>query len=89
MATSRIDMRIDKEIKQAAEKAASLQGMKSLTEYVVRLIQQDSERVIREHKTITLEQDIFERFMKACDAAAAPTAKLADICNIAEKKGAQ
>lgn len=34
MATSRIDMRIDETVKAAAEKAAALEGMKSLTEYV-------------------------------------------------------
>ena len=38
MATSRIDMRIDETVKAAAEKAAALKGMSSLTEYVVRLI---------------------------------------------------
>jgi hypothetical protein len=37
MTTSRIDMRIDDEIKAAAEKAAALLGTKSLTEYIVRL----------------------------------------------------
>ncbi|HED33092.1 MAG TPA: DUF1778 domain-containing protein [Gammaproteobacteria bacterium] len=40
MATTRIDMRVDEALKAAAEKAAALKGMKSLTEYVVRLIDQ-------------------------------------------------
>ena len=76
MATSRIDMRIDESIKAAAEKAAALEGMKSLTEYVVRLIEKDSMRVIKEHEVITVEDDTFDRFMRACDAAGAPDGRL-------------
>ncbi len=34
MATTRIDMRIDETVKAAAEKAAALEGMKSLTDYI-------------------------------------------------------
>lgn len=78
MTTTRIDMRIDDSIKQAAEKAAALKGMKSLTEYVVRLIKEDAERVIHEHEAISLEGDIFDRFMAACDAAEAPNSKLVE-----------
>ena len=76
MTTSRIDMRIDAKVKAAAEKAAALKGMKSLTEYVVRLIEQDAEQVIREHESITVENDVFDRFIAACDAAQAPNEKL-------------
>lgn len=76
MATSRIDMRIDESVKAAAEKAAALEGMKSLTEYVVRLIEKDSERVILEHDSITLKDDVFDRFLSACEAADAPNKKL-------------
>ena len=57
MATSRMDMRIDQSLKEAAEKAAALKGMRSLTEYVVRLIQEDAERVIKEHESMTLQDD--------------------------------
>lgn len=84
MATSRIDMRIDDAIKAAAEKAAALEGMKSLTEYVVRLIEQDAERVIREHESITVADDVFDRFMSACEAAEAPNEKLREARDIAQ-----
>lgn len=87
MATTRIDMRVDKTIKQAAEKAAALEGMKSLTEYVVRLIERDAKRVIKEHEAITLEGDVFDRFTAACDAAVAPNQKLRDAREYAKKQG--
>lgn len=87
MATSRIDMRIDSTVKAAAEKAAALQGMKSLTEYVVRLIKEDSERVIRTYNTVTLNEDVFDRFMKACEAAEAPNQRLRDALEFTKKQG--
>ncbi|MCG8098698.1 MAG: DUF1778 domain-containing protein, partial [Candidatus Thiodiazotropha taylori] len=76
MATSRIDMRIDDEIKAAAEKAAALSGTKSLTEYIVRLIEKDAQRVISEYESIAVKDDIFDRFMNACEAAEEPNRKL-------------
>ena len=87
MATSRIDMRIDETVKAAAEKAAALEGMKSLTEYVVRLIEKDSQRVINEHGAITVEDNVFDRFIRACDAAEAPNQKLREARKLAQRKG--
>ena len=86
MATSRIDMRVDETIKAAAEKAAALEGVKSLTEYVVRLIEKDSQRVIKEHESITLKDDVFDRFIRACDAAQAPYQKLRAARELARQK---
>ena len=86
MATSRIDMRIDETIKAAAEKAAALEGMNSLTEYVVRLIEKDSQRVIKEHEAITLEDDVFDRFIQACEAVQAPNQKLREARDLARQK---
>lgn len=87
MATTRIDMRMDEAVKAAAEKAAALKGMKSLTEYIVRLIERDSEQVIREHEAITVKDDVFDRFIAACEAADAPNQKLRDARNFAKQKG--
>ena len=87
MATSRIDMRIDETVKAAAEKAAALEGMKSLTEYVVRLIEKDSQRIIKEHESITVENDVFDRFILACNTAKAPNQKLRAAKKLAQRKG--
>ena len=87
MATSRIEMRIDETVKASAEKAAALEGMKSLTEYVVRLIEKDAERVIKEHESIIVKDDIFDRFIHACDAAKAPNQKLREARKLAQRKG--
>ena len=87
MATSRIDMRIDESVKAAAEKAAALEGMKSLTEYLVRLIEKDSQRVIKEHESITVENDVFDRFILACEAVKAPDQKLIAAKSLAQDMG--
>ena len=89
MATSRIDMRIHETVKAAAEKAAALEGMKSLTEYVVRLIEKDSQRIIKEHESITVENDVFDRFILACNTAKAPNQKLRAAKKLAQRKGIQ
>ena len=89
MATTRIDMRLDEAVKVAAEKAAALTGMKSLTEYVVRLIEKDAEQVIRDHESITLKDDVFDRFITACDAAEAPNKNLREAMELAKEQGIQ
>lgn len=86
MATSRIDMRIDDVLKSTAEKAAALKGMKSLTEYVVRLIEQDAKQVVKEHESMTLTDNVFDRFIAACDRADRPNKKLQDAVTFAKKK---
>lgn len=89
MATSRIDMRIDETVKAAAEKAAALKGMKSLTEYVVHLIEKDAKKVIKEHESIMVKDDVFDRFMTACEAVGAPNKKLRDAQEFSKEQGMQ
>jgi len=78
MATARLDMRLDEKVKAKAEKAAALLGLKSLSEYVVRLMDDDASRVITEHSSITVEDDVFDRFMHACEEARKPNQALQD-----------
>jgi len=87
MATSRLDLRLDQEIKAKAEKASALLGMKSLTEYVVKLMDESSSQVIEQYESITLENDIFDRFVAACDKAAKPNNALQDAADFTRKQG--
>ena len=87
MATTRIDMRLDKEIKAKAEKASALLGMKSLTEYIVKLVDDDATRIIAEHETITVENNIFDRFMSACNKTRKPNKALLDAAIFTRKQG--
>ena len=87
MATTRFDMRLDAEVKAKAEKASALLGMKSLTEYVVQLMEEDATRVIAEHESMIVQNDIFDRFMLACNEAARPNRALKDATNFTREHG--
>ena len=87
MSITRFDMRLDDAIKLKAEKAVALLGLKSLTEYVSKLMDEDASRVISQHETITVEDDVFDRFIKACDSAASPNQALKDALELTRKSG--
>jgi len=87
MATTRFDMRLDEEIKARAEKASALLGMKSLTEYVVRLMDQDAKQVIAEHESIIVKDDVFDRFMSACEKVQKPNKALRDALAFSKDHG--
>ena len=87
MAMARIDMRLDEEIKAKAEKASALLGMKSLTEYLTHLMNEDASKVIAEHEKITLKADVFDQFISACDNTKKPNKALKDTAAFARKSG--
>jgi len=78
MATARLDMRLNKEVKAKAEKASALLGLKSLTEYVVNLINDDATQVIAQYESMTIENDIFDKFMANCENTHTPNQSLKD-----------
>ena len=86
MATARLELRLDKEIKIKAEKASVLLGFKSLTEYVVKLMDEDSTQVIQRYESITIEDDFFDRFTLICGQAKGPNRTLKEALAFTEKK---
>jgi len=87
MASARIDMRLEKAVKLKAEKASALLGYKSLTEYLVRLIDEKSTEVIAQHEKINIENDIFDRFWDACNKVSEPNKALLDAKQFANEQG--
>jgi uncharacterized protein (DUF1778 family) len=87
MATARLDLRLDEEVKAKAEKASALLGLKSLTDYVVKLMDEDSTQVIEKHEGFTIEDNAFDLFFEACDKAKAPNKALLDALVFTEEKG--
>lgn len=87
MATTRFDMRLDEEVKAKAEKASALLGMKSLTEYVTKLMDEDATKVIAAHESITVEDDVFDRFMRACEKVQKPNVALQEAAAFTKEKG--
>jgi uncharacterized protein (DUF1778 family) len=87
MATARLDIRLDEEIKAKAEKASALLGLKSLTEYVVRLMDEDATHVIEKHESLVVKDSVFDEFMAACDKAKAPNQALLDAAKLTDESG--
>ena len=87
MATARLDMRLNKEVKAKAEKASVLLGLKSLTEYVVNLIDENATKVIKQHESITVENNIFDHFMSACETINAPNEALKNAAAFTKEQG--
>jgi uncharacterized protein (DUF1778 family) len=87
MTTSRLDLRLDQDIKDRAEKASALLGMKSLTEYVVKLMDDSATQVIEEYESMTLENNLFDRFFEACDKADKPNDALKDAVTFTKQQG--
>ena len=87
MATARVDLRLDEEIKAKAEKASALLGLKSLTEYVVRLMDEDATKVIARHEKTTLNNDVFDRFIDACNEAKKPNKALMNALLYTKEQG--
>ena len=87
MTTARIDIRLDEEIKAKAEKASALLGLKSLTEYVIRLMDEDSTQVIAQHESMIVKDNVFDQFVAACDQVKAPNQALLDAVTFTKKSG--
>lgn len=86
MATARLDIRLDEETKAKAEKASALLGLKSLTEYVVRLMEKDASQVIAQYESMTLKDNVFDEFMAACEQAKAPNQALRDAISFTKEQ---
>jgi len=76
MATARLDMRLSEEIKAKAERASALLGHKSLTEYVVKIMDENATKIIAEHESMVVENNVFDLFLDACNKASHPNAAL-------------
>ncbi len=87
MATARLDMRLSIEVKRKAEKASALLGLKSLTEYIVNLIERDAAQVIKQYESMTVENDLFDRFMSSCNEMQSPNQALMDAASFTKEQG--
>jgi uncharacterized protein (DUF1778 family) len=65
--TKRIEMRIDAETKRMAERASEALGCSSLTEYITRLIRENSPAIILRQTEIQLNSQQFDRFIAVCE----------------------
>ncbi|TYT76073.1 DUF1778 domain-containing protein [Desulfobotulus mexicanus] len=87
MPTARLDIRLDEKIKRKAEKASTLLGLKNLTEYIVKIMDENATQVLEQHKSIIVEDNIFDNFISACEKAQKPNEALSKAAVFAREKG--
>lgn len=83
----RIEMRVDAETKQLAERAAAASGCASLTEFMVRLIRDNAPGILQAQTAIKLTSAQFDQFIQVCESAPAPFARLKAAADLLDKEG--
>jgi uncharacterized protein (DUF1778 family) len=63
----RIEMRVDSETKNMAERASAALGCASLTEYMIRLIRDNAPKVLGQEASIQLTNTQFDNFIAICN----------------------
>ena len=61
-----IEIHLDAETKQLAERTAAILAYATLTEFFIYLIQNHAPQVLQEHSHIQLSHAQFEQFIEAC-----------------------
>ena len=87
IARERIEMRVDFETKQLAERAAAALGCASLTEFVIRLIRDKAPEILQEQANIELSNAQFDQFIQACNAQHAIPARLKEAAQRLDNEG--
>ena len=86
--TARIEMRVDIETKKIAERAAASLGCSSLTEYITRLIRENSPKIIQQQTEIKLTNDQFDCFINACqDTSLKPSQEIVNAAKLLDTEG--
>lgn len=87
MAKGRLYFRLDDSIKSNIEKESALLGAKNLTEYIVKILDEKSTEIIKNHSNIKVENDIFDFFVDACENAKKTNNDLKEAFKFAKNKG--
>lgn len=87
MTTARLDFRLDDSIKSKIEKASALLGSKNLTDYIVKILDEKSTEIIKNHSNIKVENDIFDFFVESCENAKKPNKDLKEAFKFSKNKG--
>lgn len=87
MTRSCLSIQLDEQDKSKAEKASILLGYNNLTDYVASVLNENSTNVIEQYESITVENNIFDRFMDACDKASKSNLDLKNTIQFSKEQG--
>ncbi|MCP5192416.1 MAG: DUF1778 domain-containing protein [Pseudomonadales bacterium] len=87
--TERLDMRVDADTKQLAERASAAAGYASLTDFVTHLIRENAPEILKQQTTIELSNQHFDQFMAACMGGdtAAPGPRILEAAKRLDQEG--
>ncbi|MEN3159964.1 DUF1778 domain-containing protein [Alkalimonas sp. NCh-2] len=83
----RIEMWVDAETKQLAERTAAASGCASLAEFMVRLIRVNAPQILQVQAAIELTPAQFDQFIQVCEAPSAPYSRLKAAAKRLEQEG--
>lgn len=84
----RIEMRVDPDIKQLAERASAVLGCASLTEFITTLIRDNAPRILQSDASIHLTNQQFDKFIAICnDAEAKPGDRILEAAKRLDTEG--
>lgn len=84
----RIEMRVDADIKQLAERASVALGCASLTEYITGLIRENAPKTLQHEATIQVTNAQFDHFIEVCnDLERKPSTKISDAAKRLDTEG--
>ncbi len=84
---TRIEMRVDIETKQMAERASAALGCASLTEFITRLIREHAPEILQEQAVIKLTNAQFDHFKVICESDIEPSRALKDAAKRLDQEG--
>lgn len=77
-ATARLDMRIDPQLRADVERAATLMGARSLSEFVTLALREKTQQILESHERLILSNQAFDDFFTACTLDSQPSKSLQD-----------
>ncbi len=84
----RLEMRVDTDTKQLAERASAIAGYSSLTDFVTHLIRENAPDILKQQANIELTNEQFDNFMAACrDDTATPSPRILEAADKLDKEG--
>lgn len=84
----RIEMRVDPDIKQLAERASAMLGYASMTEFITSLIRDNAPRILQQEASIKLTNAQFDNFIAICnDTERKPSARIMEAAKRLDAEG--
>ena len=84
----RIEMRVDADIKQLAERASAVLGYASLTEFITSLIRDNAPKILQREASIQLTNAQFDHFTSVCnDTEKNPSARMLEAARRLDAEG--